>query len=256
MCVPNPSPLSPSVIPSFLPEIVLKPAESPLLICILCTPLHHSTPRRQSIFLHSTSTFALPKHSLGADQWTQKITTHHNETHPTNTTASAFTATWAYPQGPLDEPVHAFPNAKLELPQLVPVSLNNLSTLDIDVSWSYAVGDVVASSTDDAALVAAGMNANVCLDMFLDADPTNSASTNASAYEVMVWLGAYGLATQPIGLPNGSQQIVTINQTSLYVVRTPIIVVLQWRECCPFFFCRSSSAIHKVPAPNSPCTDK
>ena len=107
--------------------------------------------------------------------------------------------------------MHAFPNAKLDLTD-IPVQLSNLSSLTVDVEWSYGVGrDITASGADGANLDAAGMNANVCVDMFLDSVAANAGITNKAAYEVMVWLGRYGPATLPIGYLQGVAVILTVN---------------------------------------------
>ncbi|KAF2459007.1 concanavalin A-like lectin/glucanase domain-containing protein [Lineolata rhizophorae] len=127
--------------------------------------------------------------------------------------AAGFSATWQYPVGPVDEPVHAFPNAKLLLPGDGPVRLAGLDGLRLDVSWSYGLGSYVHADTDSAVLGAAKVNANVCVDMFLAADAADAADPTRARYEVMVWLAAWGDATDPIGLPAGSQANHTINGT-------------------------------------------
>ncbi|KAK3044042.1 hypothetical protein LTS18_002324 [Coniosporium uncinatum] len=50
--------------------------------------------------------------------------------------------------------------------------------------------------------------------MFIAADATNSSSTTDSAYEVMIWFGRWGDATQPIGIAEGSQDNHVINGTT------------------------------------------
>lgn len=51
--------------------------------------------------------------------------------------------------------------------------------------------------------------------MFLDADKTKAADTTKAAYEVMVWLAAFGDATQPIGLAEGALATEVVNGTTL-----------------------------------------
>jgi hypothetical protein len=141
----------------------------------------------------------------------KQVTTNNNETYATNITAPPFAATWQYPIGPETEPVHAFPNAKLDLPGLIPVQLSSMKGLNINTNWTYGVGDSRAASNDDATLSAENLNANVCVDMFVDADATSSQSTTTAAYEIMVWLGRWGTATLPIGWLEGERLILTVS---------------------------------------------
>jgi hypothetical protein len=113
--------------------------------------------------------------------------------------------------------VHAFPNAKLDLNDTIPLLLSNMSSLTLDVAWSYSVGNSLTNITDSDAVAAAGMAANVCVDMFLAADGNKSTSTTEAQYEVMVWIGRYGEATQPIGNLQGSKDAFIIDGTRLYV---------------------------------------
>lgn len=113
--------------------------------------------------------------------------------------------------GPETEPVHAFPNAKLDLPGVIPVELSTMTGLKLNTNWTYSVGNDIAPSNDDATLSAENLNANVCVDMFVDPDATNSQSTTSAAYEVMVWLGRWGTATLPIGWLEGERLILTVD---------------------------------------------
>ena len=67
-------------------------------------------------------------------------------------------------------------------------------------------------------MTAAGLNANVAIDMFIDSDPNAATSTVDAKYEVMIWLADFGAATQPIGLADGAVKTEDINGTtfSLY----------------------------------------
>ncbi|OCL02672.1 glycoside hydrolase family 12 protein, partial [Glonium stellatum] len=127
--------------------------------------------------------------------------------------AAGFTATWHYPPASAAAPVHAFPNAKLLLPDTIPVQLSNLSSLTLDVEWTYGLGNYAHNETNNTAIAAGGVNANVAVDMFLANDRDNSTSTSDAAYEVMVWLGRWGDATDPIGLFNGSRATHDANGT-------------------------------------------
>lgn len=79
------------------------------------------------------------------------------------------------------------------------------------MDWAYGVGTVVVDTTDGANLDAATLNANVCVDMFLDPDAASSGLTDKAAFEVMVWLGRYGTSTLPIGYLEGVAIIITVN---------------------------------------------
>lgn len=129
--------------------------------------------------------------------------------------AAGFSATWHYPPGSASAPVHAFPNAKLLLPDTIPVLLSNLSALTVDIEWTYGLGNYVHNETNNTNMAEAGVNANVAVDMFLANDRNKSASTTDSEYEVMVWFGRWGDATDPIGLFDGSQATHDANGTIL-----------------------------------------
>jgi len=111
-----------------------------------------------------------------------------------------WTATWTYPQGPETEPVHAFPNALLNDTSL-PIQLGSLTNLTLDVEWTYAIGDVAATTSDDTALNAANLQANAAIDMFLSNDQTQASNSTAATHEVMIWLGQYGNSARPLGYP-------------------------------------------------------
>ncbi|KAF2104152.1 concanavalin A-like lectin/glucanase [Rhizodiscina lignyota] len=132
--------------------------------------------------------------------------------------AAGWSVTWQYPPGSADEPVHAFPNAKLELNDTIPAQLSDIKSLFLDVTWTYGLGNYIHNETNSTNLEAAGVNANVAVDMFFAKDKTNSTSTTDSDYEVMVWLGRWGAAVDPIGLASGIKANHSINGThfSLY----------------------------------------
>lgn len=156
-----------------------------------------------------------------------QVTWYENGTYPTNATAPPFTATWQYPQAAQDQPVHAFPNALVNFTDAVQAStiqIGNLSAMNVDVMWTYGTGPDVATQLDPVALDAAELNANVCIDTFLDSDPIKAQTTNSSQYEVMVWFGQFGLATDPIGFVQGVVETVTVNTTQLYVL-PPILPI-------------------------------
>ena len=113
--------------------------------------------------------------------------------------------------------MHAFPNAKVEIADVVnttTVEVGNLSSIPVHISWEYASGNGTGAVEGADALSAASLNANVCFDTFLDSNATLAISTTDSAYEVMIWLGQYGLSTQPIGNTDGTKGSLTVNGTT------------------------------------------
>lgn len=165
-----------------------------------------------------------------------QVTAFHNGTYSTNTSAPEFSITWQYPQGPATQPVHAFPNIKLDggstgTAPVFPVQISTIQAVDVNVHWTYGVGSQVAVSTDTSALAVAELNANVAIDMFLDADSTKAQSSTDAKFEVMVWLGLFGSATEPIGFQQGAKAVEVVNGTtfSLYWGQNSLLqYVLTW----------------------------
>lgn len=123
--------------------------------------------------------------------------------------------TWQYPQGPSTQPVHAFPNIKLDGEgSLFPIQISSIQSIPVDVEWTYGLGTTIANSTDVATMAASLVNTNVAIDMFLDADMNSAQSSTQSKYEIMVWLCTIGAATQPIGLADGVRATQVINGTT------------------------------------------
>lgn len=129
--------------------------------------------------------------------------------------APSFAATWQYPQGPIETPVHAFANADLNLTNVLPIQLSAMSELTMEVEWSYNVGNDFIIDSDWDALADSNVNANVALDLFLAADDQDALSTTESDYEVMVWLGRLGAYTLPLGYDDGSLETREVNGISL-----------------------------------------
>ncbi|CAK7226184.1 hypothetical protein SEUCBS140593_006155 [Sporothrix eucalyptigena] len=146
-----------------------------------------------------------------------QVTTYDNSTYPTKTTAPAWSITWEYPQGPESQPVHAFPNVLVD-GGVFPATVQSLAQIGLDVRWTYGVGNDSATTTDETALTADTLNANVAVDMFFDSDKTSSGNSSKALYEVMVWFADFGSAAQPIGLSDGAVTTETVNGTtfSLY----------------------------------------
>jgi hypothetical protein len=132
-----------------------------------------------------------------------------------------FSATWGYPQGPTDEPVHAFPNAQL-ITGALPLRISAVQNLYVDVDWTYAIGDDAAAVADTDSLVAGNLNCNVAIDMFFDSNGATAHNESIASHEVMVWLGQYGLSTQPLGLSSTPADTAQVNGTTLYA--TPLLL--------------------------------
>ena len=144
-----------------------------------------------------------------------EVTAFNNGSYATDTTAPQFFVSWQYEQGPATQPVHAFPNIKVD-GNVFPVTMGSVSKINVDVEWTYGVGNETAASTDEAALTANSVNTNVAIDMFLDSDKDSAEDSSKAKFEVMVWLAAFGAATQPIGLSAGAVTTATVNGTTLY----------------------------------------
>lgn len=142
-----------------------------------------------------------------------KVTTHDNNTYATNTTAPEWSITWQYPRGPPTQPVHAFPNIKIDDEGLFPMEISQVASIHFETEWHYGVGDQKPNDTDLAALLGPDveMNANVAIDMFLDSDPSKATDTEEATYEVMIWLAQFGASTQQIGLAEGAIATQVIN---------------------------------------------
>jgi len=163
------------------------------------------------------------QYTLNPNQWgwtegepgsmCMNITTFHNNTYPTITTAPQFFVTWQYPPGPETQPVHAFPNAQID-GGVLPIELQSVQHINLETQWTYGVGNEVAASTNVEELTQNLVNANVAVDMFLDSDKSNSQNSSKAAYEVMVWFAAFGAAAQPIGLQGGVVTTQILNSTT------------------------------------------
>ncbi|KIX10524.1 uncharacterized protein Z518_01607 [Rhinocladiella mackenziei CBS 650.93] len=170
------------------------------------------------------------KYTLNPNQWgvtddytgggglCMNVTTFDNASYPTNTTAPKWSITWQFPPGPPTQPVHAFPNIKMDASDVFPIEISDVATINFQADWAYGVGDEQPTTTNVADLNAIDLNSNVAIDMFLDSDPDKATSTVDAKYEVMIWLGYFGPATQPIGLDVGAVATQDVNGTtfSLY----------------------------------------
>lgn len=139
-----------------------------------------------------------------------KVTTFNNGTYATDTTAPQFMISWQYPPGPEDNPVHAFPNIQVDT-DVFPATINTISKVDLDLEWSYGIGNETTEAATLAELKADNLNTNVAIDMFIDSDKKAAQDPSKAKYELMVWFAAIGAATQPIGFAQGSVSTQTLD---------------------------------------------
>jgi xyloglucan-specific endo-beta-1,4-glucanase len=77
--------------------------------------------------------------------------------------------------------------------------MSNLSSIDVKVSWSMKPEmstSVATFDTDGLAVVSA--KTNVAFDVFFDTQLEKAVNTTAPSFEVMVWIGQFGMIL-PIG---------------------------------------------------------
>lgn len=143
-----------------------------------------------------------------------QVTTFDNQTYASKYSAPSFSVTWQFEPGPANQPVHAYPNVMVD--KVLPLELGKMSTVDLDLAWSYAVGDEVSTTTDENALAANQVAANVAIDMFFDSDQDSAQNSSLASYEVMVWFARFDKSlTQVIGEPKGVVTTKTVNGTNL-----------------------------------------
>lgn len=142
------------------------------------------------------------------------MTTFNNETYPTKQAAPGFSVTWQFDPGAETQPVHAFPNIMVD--DILPIELDKMTQVNLDLHWTYGVGNTVASSTNKDSLTAQNLQTNVAIDMFFDSDKTRATNSSLANFEVMVWFAMVGAAAQPLGYaPDKSVATKTLNGTTL-----------------------------------------
>lgn len=141
-----------------------------------------------------------------------QVTTFKNETYPTKT-APEFSVNWMFDAGPETQPVHAYSNIRVD--NVLPLALDSMQELYLDLHWTYGVGNTSAETTSQDDLTTANLNTNVAIDMFLDSDKDKAENGTDAKYEVMVWFAQFGAATQPIGLSDKSKATREVNGTTL-----------------------------------------
>lgn len=98
------------------------------------------------------------------------------------------------------------------LDEVLPIALEKMTAINLDLRWTYGVGNTPAQSTSPSELAASSVNTNVAIDMFFDPDSTAAQNSAVAKFEVMVWFAQIGPATQPIGTTVTTR---TLNGTSL-----------------------------------------
>ncbi|OQE37397.1 hypothetical protein PENCOP_c010G01026 [Penicillium coprophilum] len=124
------------------------------------------------------------------------ITTLVNQTYAAKT-APEFSITWQYDPAPESMPVHGYPNIRVD--DVLPKEMDKISELNLDLHWTYGVGDKTAASTDTKALEKENLATNVAIDMFLDTDADKAENGTEAKFEVMVWFWMSSLEAQPHG---------------------------------------------------------
>lgn len=109
--------------------------------------------------------------------------------------------------------MHAYPNVLVE--KVLPLALEKITEINLDLHWTYGVGSTPSETTDDAKLKADDIQTNVAVDMFFDKDKESSQNSTAAKYEVMVWFADYGDTAQPMGLADGAVTTKQLNGTEL-----------------------------------------
>ncbi|KAH8893003.1 concanavalin A-like lectin/glucanase [Thozetella sp. PMI_491] len=130
------------------------------------------------------------------------VTAINNGTYATKATAPKFSATWQYPQAPNTQKVWAFPNIRVN-DSILPITLRHLDRINLNMQWTYGVGDKAAQSTNKTILAKNLVNTNVAIDMFLDTNMTRAQNVSVARHEVMIWFGAFGSA-RPTGFLDGA----------------------------------------------------
>ncbi|KUL87392.1 hypothetical protein ZTR_04734 [Talaromyces verruculosus] len=145
-------------------------------------------------------------------QMCMNVTTFLNETYPTKTSAPEWSVTWQYTPFPESQPVHAYPN--IEVHDGLPVTLSDLKSLNIDVAWSYSLGNTPKDTSDTPEFDSISLNTNVAIDMFFDSLEKNATDSTMAEYEIMVWFAHYGVAAQSIGNASGIVDTQVVNTTT------------------------------------------
>jgi hypothetical protein len=77
--------------------------------------------------------------------------------------------------------------------------MDEISELNLDLHWTYGLGDKPAESTDVQTLTDESLSTNVAIDMFLDSDVEKAKNGTNAKFEVMVWFWMSSVTAQPHG---------------------------------------------------------
>lgn len=114
-----------------------------------------------------------------------------------NSNPPSFDATWSWTEE--SSSVHSFPHVQFQSDEM-PVALDRIASLGLNVQWSYSTGNDATSSQRLLALSLSEETvlANVAFDMFLAADPDSALTSKTASAEIMIWIGTVG-TPWPIG---------------------------------------------------------
>ncbi|KAF4592115.1 glycoside hydrolase family 12 protein [Ophiocordyceps camponoti-floridani] len=182
------------------------------------------------------------QYTLNPNQWAIKpgdegflcmnVTTYDNQTYATETTAPQFKVFWQYPQYKTGQPVHAFPNIKVD-GDVLPVKLERVQEMEVDFQWTMRLDNDTGPTSSLADLANANVNSNVAIDMFVDSDLEKAQDSERAKYEVMVWFAAIGPATFAIGQddkPIMSKKVDGTNFNLYYGLNARQQNVLTWKS--------------------------
>ena len=140
------------------------------------------------------------------------ITSFKNTTYPVNTTVPEFSVTWSYPfrvanasalPKDIAPAVHAFPQARIAGNSVLPIKIEDIGALNLNVSWTMGVGQNRSYATSARKLGAHDVNSTVALDMYIDADKGRAAEADKASFEVIVFFARFSDAN-PVGFGNGT----------------------------------------------------
>lgn len=110
--------------------------------------------------------------------------------------------------------MHAFSNIKVD-GGVFPTTLDSIEQVNLDLEWTYGIGNKTAAKTDVDELTDHNVNTNVAIDMFIDKDKSKAQDPTKAEYEVMVWWATIGPAAQPLGFADGTVVTKTVQGVTL-----------------------------------------
>lgn len=132
-----------------------------------------------------------------------------------------FEVLWEWAGAPV---VRGYPHVEFK-PTMLPIQLSDLSSLIFNASWEMSLTSLEADAShdpttapNDGSLEEAQVEANVCVDIFADAEKELSTTSAMQMYEIMIWFGQFGSGTLPVGNRNplNPPVISVIQDTELY----------------------------------------